>query len=116
MSAQARTVYTVWTNTDLNEGRGQEFPLMLCETLSTARRNGKGRYVQGLDCRVEETSLVWIDNQWYGPVFVQPPSKEDIKEEAKQLAAKVAADAKLVAIDKARALGMTEEDIFTMVS
>ncbi len=99
-----RTVYTVWTNTDLTEGRGNEYPLAICETESTARRLGKKRYVQGSDCRVTETTLFLIDRKWYGPVSVVPSTKEDDVEEAKLQAAKAA-------INKARALGLTDEDI-----
>lgn len=99
-----RTVYTVWTNTDLTEGRGREYQLAVCETESTARRLGKGRYVQGTDCRVTETTLYMIDDMWYGPVSVTPPSSADLMEEARLQAAKAA-------INKARALGLTDEDI-----
>jgi hypothetical protein len=112
MSApKERTVYTVWTNQDLTEGRGYEYPLAVCETESTARRLGKGRYVQGSDCRVTETTLFLVDHKWYGPVAVTPPTKEDIAAEVKLQAAKAAAAAKLAAIDKARALGLSDEDI-----
>lgn len=106
-----RTVYTVWTNTDLTEGRGREYPLAICEAKSTAIRLGARKYVQGTDCSVTETTLFLIDNKWYGPVTVTPPTKEDLVEEAKLIAAKAAAAAKLAAINKARALGLTEEDI-----
>lgn len=106
-----RIVYTVWTNQDLTEGRGYEYPLAVCETESTARRLGKGRYVQGSDCSVTETTLYLIDRKWYGPVSVVPPTKEDIAAEAKLQAAKAATFLKTAAINKARELGLSDEDI-----
>jgi hypothetical protein len=106
-----RTVYTVWSNQDLTEGRGYEYPLAICETESTARRLGEGRYVQGSDCTVTETTLYLIDNKWYGPVVVVPPTKEDAAAEVKVQAAKTAVAAKLAAIGKARALGLSDADI-----
>ena len=106
-----RIVYTVWTNQDLTEGRGYEYPLAVCETESTARRLGKGRYVQGSDCSVTETTLYLIANKWYGPVAVVSPTKEDAAAEVKLQAVKAAAAAKLAAINKARALGLSDEDI-----
>ena len=33
-----KTIYAVWTNTDLTEGRGTEYVCNLCYNLYTARR------------------------------------------------------------------------------
>ncbi|WP_156374424.1 hypothetical protein [Pseudorhodoferax sp. Leaf274] len=44
-----RTVYAVYTNTDLTEGRGRQYVTHYCETEATARRVGSRGYVMGSD-------------------------------------------------------------------
>lgn len=51
---ETKTYYSVYTNSDLTEGRGYHIPLALCESESTAVRLGKKKYVQGSDCPVNE--------------------------------------------------------------
>lgn len=43
---ETKEVWVVTTNTDLTEGRGKEVGLAFCEQYATARRIGKGKYVQ----------------------------------------------------------------------
>lgn len=81
------TGYVVWTNSDLTEGRGAEYPLAICKTLSTAKRLAKGKYVQGTDCSITETTLYRIRSEqhgydnWFGPITLVEPSKEDLEKE-----------------------------------
>ena len=81
------TGYVVWTNTDLTEGRGSEYPLAICKTLSTAKRLAKDKYVMGTDCSITETTLYRIRDEhhsydrWFGPVRIIEPSKEDLEKE-----------------------------------
>ena len=111
------TGYVVWTNTDLTEGRGLEYPLAICETLSTAKRLAKGKYVQGTDCSVTENTLYRIKTgphgfyHWFGPVRIIEPSKEDLEKEAFLKEQKEKEAARNVILEKARVLGLTDEEI-----
>lgn len=106
-----RTVYAVWTNTDLTEGRGREYVQYLCEKRATALRKAKKNYVMGSDSRVTEVKLFNSGSGWYGPVNVLDPSCEDLAAEIKLEAEMKAQQAKEAAIVKAKDLGLTEDDI-----
>ena len=106
-----RTVYAVWTNTDLTEGRGREYVQYLCEKKSTALRKASRNYVMGSDSRVTEVKLFNSGSGWYGPVNVLEPSREDLMAEAQLEAEMKAQQAKEDAIAKAKSLGLTEDDI-----
>lgn len=76
----SRTVYVAITNTDNNEGRGNNIALAISTTESTALRLGKRGYIQGSDCPVATYDLVKIDNVEYikSSLFsIQRPSVED---------------------------------------
>jgi hypothetical protein len=98
------TAHVVWGNMDLTEGRGPEFPMFICQSLTTAIRMGQKRGVQGSDCHVSEMPLLRYAGWFYGPVRVQPMTDEDGKNEK-------ALDARKKAMDKARAAGLTDEDL-----
>lgn len=102
---ETKTLYSVWCNTDRTEGRGYEYVKYFCELKSTAIRLSKKGYVQGSDCPVKEISGYIIDGKLYLPhVMVEYPTKEDLEQE-KIIAAREAA------FEKAKSLGLTEEDI-----
>lgn len=102
--AGTRDAWVVSTNTDLTEGRGHEYPAHICEKESTARRLARKAYVMGSDAPYSPTTLYKIGAQWYGPVRVITPTAEDDKNE-------VAAAAKRAALQKARAAGLTDDDL-----
>jgi hypothetical protein len=106
-----KTVYAVWTNTDLTEGRGREYVEYLCEKRATALRKAKRNYVMGTDSRVTEEKLFNSGSGWYGPVRVIEPSQEDLRVEEQLVAEQKAKDAKQAAITKAKQLGLSDEDI-----
>lgn len=106
-----KTVYAVWTNTDLTEGRGREYVEYLCEKRATALRKAKRNYVMGTDSRVTEEKLFNSGSGWYGPVRVIEPSQEDLRVEEQLVAEQKAKDAKQAAIAKAKQLGLSDEDI-----
>lgn len=108
---KTQVAYVAWTNTDLTEGRGWQIPLAVCEFEATARRLGVKKNVQGCDCPVEQSEIYLINNRWYGPINLISPSKEDTAIETKIRAAEAALAAKMVVIEKAKALGLSEEDI-----
>jgi hypothetical protein len=106
-----RTVYAVWTNTDLTEGRGREYVQYLCEKRATALRKAKKNYVMGTDSRVTEEKLFNSGSGWYGPVWVIEPTREDLQVEQQLEAEQQAKTAKEAAIAKAKELGLTEDEI-----
>ena len=76
-----KSVYVVWTSSDLTEGRGSYFPLYVCESQTTAIRLGKGKYVQGSDCPVTINKAFLIDDSWYAPVHFESATNDDIKQD-----------------------------------
>ena len=111
---KTRTIYVAYTNTDRTEGRGQNIPYAFCEAEVTARRLAKGCYVQGSDGPVKPVDLIMVDGKWYAPtnlIQILGLSKED-REEQRRLEVERSAKAKVEeAIQKAKAAGLTDEDI-----
>lgn len=104
---ETKVAYVVMCNTDLTEGRGTQYAMAVTENPITAKRLGEGRYVQGSDCPIEQVTVVKIDGSWYLPTqavrFVEPSHGDLV---AQELLTK-----KQVAIDKAKAAGLTDDDI-----
>ena len=107
MTIEKRTVWVAYTNTDCTEGRGYDKPIAACSIEATAIRLAKGQYVQGSDGPVRPMELVKIDNLWYAPttaIHIVDPTRTD--EQAQK-----ALDAKREAIAKAKAAGLTDDDL-----
>lgn len=106
VKVQIKEFFAVIGNTDLTEGRGKSFVKYYCETLATAKRLGKGGYVQGFDCPIEPCKLYRIDGKfkWLGPVKVEGPNETDRRNQQ-------ALDERQEAVNQARALGLSEEQI-----
>lgn len=104
-------IFVVWTNTDLTEGRGSEYPLHVCGKESTALRLAKHCSVQGCDGRITKDKAYYINGSWYMPNHVVYPSPEDEKVEIKMQAEKEKQAKKDAAIEKAKKLGLSQEDI-----
>lgn len=101
------SLWAVMSNTDLTEGRGRAFVKHLCRIRATAIRLGKGEYVMGTDCPISEVKVVLVDGKpmislWNAPI--QEPLKADLSEQKR-------IDAVEVAIAKAKAAGLSDEDI-----
>lgn len=94
-----KKIYIVYTNTDLTEGRGWEVPLYYCENEATAKRLGKGRYVQGTDCPYFQYQAKAEGSKWLAPVHIIKPSDEDLKQEKQMLEER----AKQMLLDKFKA-------------
>lgn len=108
--SETRTVYVAYTNTDCAEGRGYDVPIAVCALEITASRLASKQYVQGSNGPVRSIQLVKIDGQWYAPanaIHVIGPTRED-EAAQKQL------DAKRAVAEKAKAAGLTDEDIKTL--
>ncbi len=105
--AEKLTLWAVYTNDDLTEGRGRQFVKHFCKMESTALRLAKKGYVQGTDCPVEPVDAFCVDGKYFLPTSILnivPPSRED---EARQRTV----DARKLALEKAKALGLTDDEI-----
>ena len=105
---ETKVLFLTYTNSDLTEGRGYHIPIAVSETLSTGERLGKGKYVQGSDCPVNEVECINVDERWYIPldcVNVIKPTNNDLVNEKKR-----------IAIEKAKALGLGEDDLKALLT
>ena len=105
--SETRTVYVAYTNTDCTEGRGYDVPIAVCALEITAMRLARKQYVQGSDGPVRKMELVKIDGKWYATssaINVVEPTRED-EAAQKQL------DAKRAIVEKAKAAGLTDDEI-----
>ena len=109
--SDTKKVWIVWTNTDLTEGRGHEFPLFVCESETTAYRMSRKRGVQGSDARVGEFEAVLHNGRWCAPVSIHQPTTEDRNADLKREQARLAGQRRHEALTRARELGLSEEDI-----
>ena len=112
MNHEKKTVWVAYTNTDCTEGRGRDVPIAVCEKEATAKRLAKGKYVQGSDGPVRPIDVAQIEGRWYFPsaaVNVILATKEDDQAQAK-------IDATKVAIDRAKAAGLTDDEIAALRS
>lgn len=103
-AAETKTVYIVWTNTDLTEGRGFQVPLHICETMATAIRLSKRAGVQGCDADVRSFEAVKVGAQWCAPFVLKTATREDVQAQ-KQI------DARNAALAKAKAVGLSDDDL-----
>jgi hypothetical protein len=94
----------VFVNSDLTEGRGFERIKALCKIEATALRLAKRANVQGSDGVVRKIRLSWHDGKFHGPVELTMPTSAD---EATQKML----DRRRSAFEKARALGLSTEDL-----
>ncbi|WP_139231097.1 hypothetical protein [Geopseudomonas sagittaria] len=111
MPAETQTIYVVWTNTDLTEGRGHQIPIAYALSQTTARRIASRRGVQGSDAEVQPFEAILHRGRWCAPVSIERPSKADEEKDRALAAAAAARAARDAAIEKARSMGMTEEDL-----
>lgn len=107
----AKTAFAVCSNTDLTEGRGSEYPMHICEAEATAKRLSKGRYVMGTDCPIREVEIFTHKNIWYGPIGIVPPTAEDIFNQHWIDGENEAKRKKEAAIERAKSLGLSDEEL-----
>jgi hypothetical protein len=107
------TVFGVITNSDLTEGRGTPYIQKFCFAEATAKRLAEKAGVQGRNARVAPVTLR------YGPCWLAPISIAQIHtptpadNEAQRLLDEKhrAEELKEAALNKARAAGLSDEDI-----
>lgn len=107
MADDRETLWAVYTNTDLTEGRGRQFVAHFCKLRSTAIRLARKGYVQGTDCPVEPVEVLVLDGKRVLPmsvINVEPPSQEDEQKERLWLEKKAA-------FERAKAAGLSDQDI-----
>ncbi len=104
----AEDVFCAWTNSDLTEGRGEQFVIYVCRKKATAIRMGRKESVQGSDCPVTKEKALYIDGAWYTPAArVHAPTEADLKAEKRF-------DAKDRAVAKAVRAGLSLADLQAM--
>lgn len=101
----SKDVWVAWTNTDLTEGRGYQIPLAVCESEATANRLGVRGYVMGSSCPVSKSKAVNIKGVgWLVPGTIQQETEADKAE-------RLRLEAKRIAMEKARAAGLTDDEL-----
>lgn len=105
---ETKRVWVAWTNTDLTEGKGCPVVKAVAETPETARRLGHKGSVMGSDCYVSEEIAVKARNMWLVPGRIVPETDED-------KALRLQREARESAAAKARAAGLSDEDIAALI-
>lgn len=105
---ETKRVWVAWTNTDCTEGRGRQVPLHVAESYEAAVRLGRKGSVQGCDCTVTESVAVKVANQWLVPGQIQYETKGD-------KALRLLREKRDAAIDRAKAAGLSDDDIAALV-
>ena len=103
--------YVVNVNADLTEGRGPIYPKYVCREKATAIRLASGADVQGHDAKVTSVKIRRVDNQWLGPIRLLLPTAEDKIEQKRLDDVKVKQQVASIVAAKAKAAGLTDEDI-----
>jgi hypothetical protein len=101
---KTKTVWVAWTNTDLTEGRGVQYPFAVCDSQTTALRIGAKKYVMGSDCPVDARVAVFIDHEWLVPGMIRPPTEEDTKLDEKRAE-------KSAALQRLKNAGVSDADL-----
>ena len=99
-----KDVWVVYTNTDLTEGRGYQYPIHFCGSPATAARMAIRKGVQGSDAHVHKEIAVKVRGSWLAPVDIIEPNDADRRADALNAE-------RLRVMDKARAAGLTDDEI-----
>lgn len=106
-----KEAFAVYTNTDLTEGRGLQYPLYVCEYESSAIRLAKGRGVQGSNATIHRVEILNHNNMLYGPVKLVRPDEEDLRVQNEIDKQRRIQEQKNAVLEKAKQLGLTEDEI-----
>lgn len=98
------TVYVIWINDDLTEGRGVSRPYQVCESEFSAKRLAKGKGVMGSNAGVRKAFAIKVNGEWLSVVKIITPNDENKKNDSDEIK-------KLAAVEKAREAGLTDDDI-----
>lgn len=103
------TIHVCYTNSDLTEGKGWQIPFAYAELYSTALRLAEKKGVMGSDAEVRSCRGFRIGNQVYGPVHLEPATAVDQARDHYRINREAA-------VAKARAAGLTEDEILLIRS
>lgn len=106
-----QTFWVVFSNTDLTEGRGHDYPIAVCATAATSRRLAKGCYVMGSDGPIKEIDAVMLPGGLGGVWYMPISAVHIVAATAEDAAAQAVIDEGLSAIAKAKECGLTDDDI-----
>jgi hypothetical protein len=99
-----KEVWVVYTNSDLTEGRGHQYPINVCGSPAAAARMAIRKGVQGSDANVSKMTAVKVRGSWLAPVDIIEPNDADRRVDALNAE-------RLRVMDKARAAGLTDDEI-----
>lgn len=111
MKHKSQDVYVVMGSLDRNSGEAPDYPMCITTSLALAKRVGKHRYIQGGDCPIKKNKAYIIDGQWYGPVYIDPPTEKDKEEDKRLLKEEVDERKRQQIIKRAKELGLTDKEI-----
>ena len=113
---KVKDVWVVYTNTDLTEGRGYQYPKYVCENKFTAIRMAKGQGVQGCDAEVVQMVAIMLANRggWLAPVEIYSAAEEDKQKQKEYERQQEIEKQKAEVIERAKALGLSDEDILKL--
>ena len=109
---EPRLLYVVMTNTDLTEGRGRQYPIAYSFNDFTARRLASKKGVMGSDANIDAVMTSIIDDVEMIPISminIERPTDKDISDAVKR-------DEKATLIEKAKQLGLSEDEIKKLTS
>lgn len=78
---QGETVWRVFVNSDLTEGKGHSVCIATCKFEATARRIAKGKNVQGTDGTVRPLQVLRVDGLAWGPISITQPTASDVEDQ-----------------------------------
>lgn len=107
---ETRTVWVAFTNSDCTEGRGHDLPIAVCDIEATALRRAKHQYVQGSDGPVRPMEMIKADGKWYVPAVAVQIEQATDQDRATQRAL----DAKRAALAKAKAAGLSDDELLAL--
>jgi hypothetical protein len=104
---ESRVLYVVTTNTDLTEGRGSQYPIAYSFNDFTAQRLAHKKGVMGSDAHISAVKTTIVDGLEMVSINhlnITHPTEQDKINSNKR-------DEKLFITEKARRLGLTDEEI-----
>lgn len=110
MEPEKITVYAVYANSDLTEGRGREYVSMYTTSISHAHRVARNAYVQGSTAPVKEAVIWKFGNYYFDPgskITISAPSNKDLLNDEFIVTYKGI-------LNRAKELGLTEDEINTL--
>lgn len=97
-------LYAVYTNTDLTEGKGAQYPFAWSTSETAAIRLSKRKGVMGADAEVRQVCGIRIGKTTFAPVHLEVPTTHDLSVDQLR-------HDRNEAIEKAKSAGLSPEEI-----